>query len=808
MLKLKALRFSFISLMLAAMLAIAAPLAMAATTVFVGTAGCNGLTPCFNTIQAGVNNAGGGPATVYIFPNTYAESVDISLMGSADGGPANLTLQAVNIFGLPAVGTVLVSPAVGEAFWNSVDPFGFDLTINGINVSSGSTDAIDIEGINGQVSFSDMEASGAVFDGIDIRGNASVTLTRVNADGNGNDGIQIRLEDSGNVIIRDSTARNNETDPDPGNEDDDGIVIQINDGFVQLTNLVVTGNGDDGIRIRPWNNVPLMGNPSVIDEDNIDFGTISSISLYNVVSSNNGDPTDEQGDGVNIRNTFFFEWNDGNQDQSATIFGNIGNIDIRFSSADDNGDDGFQLEGTTNGNVTILDTVARRNGADGYEVNSGEAPDPDETDEFGDFTTAVLQQLSMIRSQAIDNQDEGFQLESEDGIDSRELVMNIILTDTLASGNGQDDGDGYELAAVQSVTLTRVSAINNGEDGSSDDGIEIGSDTNANYTPQTIVAQDIIAIGNAADNLEFEAFGNITLRSVIAQDASTPNDQHDNIELSTWDGGDILLEDCLVTGSSGDGIDIDAKAGGSITVRRCNAIGNGQDGIDTQKSNPTTGVINAGSGQNTAVVISDVFVQGNGDDGIQVSSLGPVSITRACVQEQTETGFFVMATGTGMTISNSVADTNGIDGFRLRDLAGATLSIDNSNINGNTPGVFNEFAGNVSASNNWWGAASGPTDPANGGGSGDLIQDGDNGAAGMVSFTPFLIAPAPFASTCAPVAFNQPAEPIPPRSPVIPPPVPPGPANQPTEIPSLNPIGIGLLLVLLLLVSATTWRRR
>ncbi|MEJ8569667.1 right-handed parallel beta-helix repeat-containing protein [Elongatibacter sediminis] len=234
------------------------PSAQAATSVYADTGGCNGLTPCYGTIQEAVNNAGGGTSTVYVFPGTWDESVDISLMGSSDGAQANLTLQAVDASGSPTVGGVTVSPAAGEAFFNSVDPFPFSLAVHGINVSSGSTDAIDIEGLTGDILITDMTATGATFDGIDIRSGGSIELRRVHADANGNDGIQIRTVDTGDVTITNSTANGNGT---AGGGDGDGILIELHDGSISLQNVDAGSNEDDGIRIRPWSNYTLVAGP-------------------------------------------------------------------------------------------------------------------------------------------------------------------------------------------------------------------------------------------------------------------------------------------------------------------------------------------------------------------------------------------------------------------------------------------------------------------------------------------------------------------------------------------------------------------
>lgn len=62
--------------------------ARAVTPVFVDLVDptCGGFgTPanCFATIQAAVDNAGPPPAAVFVFPDTYAESVDLSNMGSS-----------------------------------------------------------------------------------------------------------------------------------------------------------------------------------------------------------------------------------------------------------------------------------------------------------------------------------------------------------------------------------------------------------------------------------------------------------------------------------------------------------------------------------------------------------------------------------------------------------------------------------------------------------------------------------------------------------------------------------------------------
>lgn len=97
--------------------ALAASPLQAAQIVFVDDLGdCEGNTPCFTTIQQGVNNASAPmdeQAQVRVFPGTYNESVNLFLIGSAVGG-IQVDLLIINtdifeIFGGPAT-----SPAVSN----------------------------------------------------------------------------------------------------------------------------------------------------------------------------------------------------------------------------------------------------------------------------------------------------------------------------------------------------------------------------------------------------------------------------------------------------------------------------------------------------------------------------------------------------------------------------------------------------------------------------------------------------------------------------------------------------------------------
>ena len=96
---------------------------------------CNDNSPCHTTINAAVAAAAVGD-TIYVFPGTYSETVNLSQM-TTEG---NITLITVDATGTPKKGTVTVSPSAGPAFFTGA-VFGGNVTINGFIVTSPDDDA-------------------------------------------------------------------------------------------------------------------------------------------------------------------------------------------------------------------------------------------------------------------------------------------------------------------------------------------------------------------------------------------------------------------------------------------------------------------------------------------------------------------------------------------------------------------------------------------------------------------------------------------------------------------------------------------
>lgn len=224
--------------------AVVATPAAAVPVVFVDALGsCEGNSPCFTTIQAGVNNATApmdDAAHVRVFPGTYSESVDVSQMGSAVGGgpgelllineeyfqiltqpaisatalpapPAWLPADLIGDFerlrgqypqaGVPIAGNaafavalppaVLITPPAGPAIHNSVVPHPTAVGILGIDVMAVGDDGVRLSG-SGRFGFSLGSASRNLGDGVRLSSSDSVTVSGCVLSENGGAGAYLR----------------------------------------------------------------------------------------------------------------------------------------------------------------------------------------------------------------------------------------------------------------------------------------------------------------------------------------------------------------------------------------------------------------------------------------------------------------------------------------------------------------------------------------------------------------------------------------------------------------------------------------
>jgi hypothetical protein len=173
--------------------------AAAGTTVYADPAGtCGGLAPCFATLQGAVDHAAPAPATIGMFPGTYAESVAFDAMGSAaGGGPGDLELQALDAGGMPTVGGVLIDPGASGGpgtgpglIAGPVIAFPGGVALRGIAVTSPDTVGFGFR-VTGDVELEDLLLQGCGDNGgvVFVEGPGAVTARRVVALLNGGGGL-------------------------------------------------------------------------------------------------------------------------------------------------------------------------------------------------------------------------------------------------------------------------------------------------------------------------------------------------------------------------------------------------------------------------------------------------------------------------------------------------------------------------------------------------------------------------------------------------------------------------------------------
>jgi len=362
-------------------------LVRAATPVYADAASsCATLTPCFTTIQEAVNNAGPAPAEVFVFPGTYAESVDLSLMGSDIAGSAgDLTLTTVNASGTPAPSTVTVSPAAGQAFQAGCT-FPGSITIDGFTVLSLDTDGIDLC-TDGDITIKNVTANGNDSDGIRVDADpGNVTITNVTANGNSGGGVNANAFE-GNLTVSGSTANDN-----VGSE---GFDLEA-DGTITVTGSTANGN---------------------LDAEGFELDNDGTVTVTDSHAS-------------------------GNFDEGFDIDATTGDVTVNDSTANDNGDDGFDIDA---GSATITNSTANGNDDEGFQSfvsgdtlydrvtaigNLGDGVDPEGAfiDEGGPSAGNVT-----IRNSNIQENDSGVEM-LESGTTAGTLLVNgnIICGNTTS----------------------------------------------------------------------------------------------------------------------------------------------------------------------------------------------------------------------------------------------------------------------------------------------------------------------------------------------------------------------------------------
>lgn len=159
----------------------------------------------YATIQAAVNNAAPGDV-ISICSGTYAENVNLSLMGAAIGGlPGDLTLQGS--------GGVTIAPGAGNAIYIT-GSFGGNLVLSDLTATSPDASPIEllvdthdsIE-VTGSIQVSGVTVIQSVGAGMRLQAQGAVVVTSSHAISNAGDGFEIAADQA--ISITNSTAISN-----------------------------------------------------------------------------------------------------------------------------------------------------------------------------------------------------------------------------------------------------------------------------------------------------------------------------------------------------------------------------------------------------------------------------------------------------------------------------------------------------------------------------------------------------------------------------------------------------------------------
>ena len=384
-----------------------------------GTNNCGGNTPCDTTIQAAVD-AATVPAEIKVYPGTYTESVTIRAV------EGDISLQAVSASGSAVTSpTVTVngdtSPAL-DAYQSEGSPeVEGNLTVNGFILQSTGANCLQAH-VEGSVSLSQIIASNCPDNGLHVylSGDGELTGQNISASDNEFDGMRVQLLPATGNETYEITL----TDVELDNNGDDGIKIDDNPdseevasnpvtATIALTRVTATGNGD---ATDPFD---LMG-------DGIEVRvTAASVSLEQVTANNNAD------DGLDI-------------DQSP------GSIDVQSSEANGNGDNGFDLDEPID-TVVIRDSEANDNGDDGLDVDGSSEGEPVLNVTVSDFVgngngTGYGDGVNVANAQSVTLSGVTTNRNTQDGIDI-EGSYTVIIRDASSNNNADD---GFEIDVLTS----------------------------------------------------------------------------------------------------------------------------------------------------------------------------------------------------------------------------------------------------------------------------------------------------------------------------------------------------------------------
>lgn len=430
-----------------------------------GGAGCSTSYTTFDALLA-VMGSFSGDGTIYV-ADTYDSSLEpdnISIDGTVFTNLGALTVQAgwdgvtgganANIVGTSTFGVSL-----------EIINWGSQVTINDVIFSN--TDfglAIDT---SGAVSLDNVQVINTAYNnGIGIQAGGDVSLNDIDSSTNSENGVSITTT-NGNINITNGTFNNN-----------GGLETLTNTAYGMGLNVETQTNGSVFI-----SNVTATGNA----EGGAYFGAPGSTTLVNSAFDNNTFFTNTPGgdvfggSGLEVQSGTSVSLNNVNADGNY-LFGadltagtTLSITDSTFSNNDAFTShaiaEGYGLDATANGNITLTNVTANGNYLFGADVTSTTGTFNLQTGSFSSnqtdsglyATSSGMLTLNMVT--ASNNGSSGAILESNTSVD--------VSNSTFNNNSGPIYAAGVEVSSPGTATLSNVTANSN-----QDDGIAVSTNSN------------------------------------------------------------------------------------------------------------------------------------------------------------------------------------------------------------------------------------------------------------------------------------------------------------------------------------------